>query len=287
MRSPMPERARLVSTLLCLAAATVTVRADEARHPFSVRDMVAMERLASPQPSPDGSRVVFTRRTYDGQTNKTFTNLWIVPIDGGEPQRLTSARGSDTAPRFSPDGRTIAFISDRGGSSQVWGIDLAGGEARPITSLPLDLDNVRWSPDGTRLAFSAEVYPDCPDLACTAKRDKEKSDNPVKARVYDRLMIRHWDAWNEGKRNHIFVLPVKGGEPVDVMKGADADAPTKPFGGTEEFDWSPDGRSIAFTSKMTKNEAWSTDNNVYLAAADGSGYRCLTCVNEATDTAPA
>src|SRR5262245_22620929 len=287
MRSPMPERARLVSTLLCLAAATVTVRADEARHPFSVRDMVAMERLASPQPSPDGSRVVFTRRVYDPQANKNFTSLWMVPIDGGEPQRLTAASANDTAPRWSPDGRSIAFISDRGGSSQVWAIDPAAGEPRRLTDFPVDVDNVQWSPDGTRLAFSADVYPDCADLACTAKRDKDKSEDPVKARVYEKLMIRHWDAWDDGKRNHIFVWPLKGGNAIDIMKGADADSPTKPFGGQEEFAWSPDSKSIAFTSKMVKNPAWSTDDNIYLAAADGSGYRCLSCGNEANDTQPA
>ena len=284
----IPPFALPILTLLLLSAgaAAPTARADEARHPFSVRDMVAMERLGSPQPSPDGARVVFTRRVYDPEANRAFTNLWIVSIDGGEPRRLTSARASDTSPRWSPDGRTIAFVSDRGGSSQVWTIDPSGGEAHQVTELPVDVDNVQWSPDGSRLAFSAEVYPDCPDLACTAKRDKEKSDNPVKARVYTKLMFRHWDAWDDGKRNHILVAPLKGGASVDVMKEADADSPTKPFGGAEEFAWSPDGKSIAFTSKMTKNEAWSTDNNIYLAGADGSGYRCLTCANEATDTQP-
>jgi dipeptidyl aminopeptidase/acylaminoacyl peptidase len=289
MRSPMSalDFARFVAVLVCLAAASVTVRASEARHALSVRDMVAMERLASPQPSPDGSRVVFTRRVYDPEANRNFTSLWIVSIEGGEPRRLTSARASDTAPRWSPDGKTIAFISDRGGSSQVWAIDLAGGEARRLTDLPVDLDNVQWSPDGTRLAFSADVYPDCADLGCTAKRDKDRNDDPVKARLYDKLMIRHWDTWDEGKRNHIFVWPLKGGAPVDIMRGADADAPTKPFGGQEEFAWSPDSKSIAFTSKMVKNPAWSTDDNVYLAAADGAGYRCLTCGNEANDTQPA
>ena len=288
MRSPAASHVRsLVLFLLAGAAAPPVTRAEEARHPFSVHDMVAMERLAAPQPSPDGSQIVFTRRVYDAEANKNSTNLWIVAIDGSEPRRLTSAHAADTSPRWSPDGRTIAFVSDRGGSSQIWTIDPSGGEARQATDLPVDVDNVEWSPDGSRLAFSAEVYPDCPNLACTAKREKEKSDDPVKARVYTRLMFRHWDAWDEGKRNHIFVGRIRGGEPVDVMKGADADSPTKPFGGTEEFAWSPDGKSIAFTSKMAKNPAWSTDTNIYLAAADGGGYRCLTCANEAADTQPA
>ena len=298
MRSPACSFARsavrclapvLAATLAAaaLAAPSLPAAADEARHPFSVRDMIAMERLAGPQPSPDGRQVVFTRRVYDPNANKSFTNLWVVPIEGGEPRRLTSAKASDTSPRWSPDGRTIAFVSDRSGSMQVWMIDPAGGEARQATNLPVDVDNVEWSPDGSRLAFSAEVYPDCPGLACTAERDKEKSDNQVKARVYTRLMFRHWDAWDEGKRNHLLVWPLGGGEPVDVMKGADGDCPTRPFGGSEEFAWSSDGKSIAFTAKMAKNAAWSTDNNVYLAAADGSGFLCLTCANEATDTQPA
>src|SRR5262249_59707880 len=102
--------------------------------------------------------------------------------------------------------------------------------------------------DGARLASTAEVYPDCADLPCTAARDKEKEKEPVKARTFTSLPIRHWDEWEDGKRSHIFVWPLRGGEPKDVMKGMDADSPTKPFGGAEEFAWSPDGRGIAFTA---------------------------------------
>ncbi len=276
--------------LLALALGAVAMPASPAAepHPFSVHDMVAMERLGDPQPSPDGKWVVFTRRTWDAEANKVATNLWLVSSDGRTLRQLTSAKASDTGPRWSPDGGTIAFISTRGGSSQIWAIDIAGGEARQKSDFPVDVDNVQWSPDGTRLAFSAEVYPDCADLACTATRDKEREDNPVKARVYTKLMFRHWDTWEDGKRSHIFVWPGRTGTgPVDVMKGADADSPSKPFGGAEEFAWSPDGKEIAFTAKMADNEAWSTDLDLYVASTDGTGFRCITEPNQATDTTPA
>jgi len=277
------------AVLLATAAAVPASAAPPSgAHPFSVHDMVAMERLADPQPSPDGKWVVFTRRSWDEKDNKVSINLWMVSIDGKTLRRLTSSKSSDTVPRWSPDGRTIAFVSNRGGSSQIWTIDPAGGEAIRRSDFPVDVDNVQWSPDGTRFAFSAEVYPDCADLQCAAKRDKEKEENPVKARVYTKLMIRHWDTWEDGKRSHIFVWPGRGvAGPVDLMKGVDADSPTKPFGGTEEFAWSPDGQEIAFTAKMVEQPATSTDLDIYVASTDGSGFTCITEENEAVDTAPA
>ncbi len=270
-----------------LVSFTCAAAAAGATHPFSARDMVAMERLGDPQPSPDGKWVVFTRRTWNAETNETTTNLWIVAISGGEPRRLTASKGPDTGPRWSPDGETIAFLSSRSGSSQIWTIDPLGGEALQRTTFPVDVDNIQWSPDGARLAFTAEVYPDCPDLKCTASRDKEKDADPVKARTYTSLPFRHWDSWEDGKRSHIFVWPLKGGDPIDLMKRADADSPTKPFGGTEEFAWSPDGKEMAFTAKITRDAAWSTDLNIHLAATDGSGFRSVTSGNRAVDTQPA
>src|SRR5262245_11296900 len=282
-----PPRPLIAMALMSFAPVGVAAGASADPHPFSVQDMVAMERLADPQPSPDGRWVAFTRRTWDPEANKVSTNLWLVSIDGKSLKQLTSAKASDTGPRWSPDGRTIAFISNRSGSSQIWTIDPAGGEAVRKSDFPIDVDNVQWSPDGARFAFSAEVYPDCNDLACTAKRDEEAAKDPVKAHVYTKLMFRHWDTWEDGKRSHIFVWPGRSvAGPVDIMKGADADSPTKPFGGAEEFAWSPDGKEIAFTAKMAATPAWSTDLDIYVAATDGSGYRCVTEANEAVDTTP-
>lgn len=255
-----------------------------------------MERVADPQPSPDGKWVVFTRRTWDTETNKTTTNLWLVSIDGKIVRKLTSARDQkDTSPTWSPDGDAIAFVSNRSGSQQTWIIRVDGGEARQLTNFPLDVDNLRWSPTGNHLAFSAEVYHDAADFETTAKRDKKKKDSPVKARKFDRLFIRHWDTWLEGKRNHIFALPVRqvsnsdwavGGPARDLMREVDGDCPSRPFGGREEYAWSPDGTEIAYTTQLGDDTAWSTDLNIFLVSLTGEQARCITAENKALDTQP-
>jgi len=286
----MSARRLSSAVVVCLLVVALAphARAASMPHTFSVHDMVAMERLGDPQPSPDGKWIVFTRRTWDPQKNKVSTNLWLVSADGSVVRPLTTAHASDTGPRWSPDGKTIAFVSNRSGSSQIWTIDPSGGEAAMKSDFPLDVDNMQWSPDGGRFAFTAEVYPDCDGMECTAKRDEEKAADPVKARVYTSLLFRHWDTWEDHKRSHIFVWPgPAGGGPVDLMKGVDADSPTKPFGGAEEFSWSPDGKTIAFTAKIVDHPAWSTDLDIYLVPAAGGDIRCITEANEAVDTTPA
>jgi dipeptidyl aminopeptidase/acylaminoacyl peptidase len=300
----LPLRAALALCLCCLAIA----RAQEnpqpkplppnylsEPHPFSVHDMVRMERVGTPLPSPHGKWLAFTVRSWDPEANKTTTNLWLVSTEGGSPRQLTSAQHkSDSSPAWSPDSRTLAFVSNRSGSSQIWTIALDGGEATQLTNFPVDADNLRWSPTGAHIAFAADVYP-ATDMKTTAERDKAKSDNPVKAAKFNRLFIRHWDAWEDGKRSHIFVLPVKqdkssgwqtAGEPLDLMKGIDADCPTKPFGGSEEFAFSPDGKEIAYTAQLPDDIAWSTDLNIYTVAISGGSAKSITAANKATDTGP-
>lgn len=259
---------------------------NEENHPFCFDDMIAMKRLSDPQPSPDGKWIAFEIAEYSLESNKGVRDIWLVSADGTLLKRLTSSPAQDTHPRWSPDGRTIAFISSRGGSSQIWTIRVDGGEAQQLTRFPLDVDNVKWSPSGTHLAFTAEVYPTAKTLEETSQRDKKKEEDPVKARTYTRLLFRHWDQWEDGKRRHIFVMPAEGGEPVDLMRGLDADSPTMPFGGSEEFAWSPDSKEICFTSKMAENPAWSTDVDLYIVKTDGTGFSCITEENKAWDTFP-
>jgi dipeptidyl aminopeptidase/acylaminoacyl peptidase len=182
----------------------------------------------------------------------------------------------------------VYFISSRGDSPQVWRIAIDGGEARQVTDLPLDVGSLAVSPDGTRLAVSLEVFPDCDTLECTTGRLDERRTAKTSGKVYDKLFVRHWDTWKDGRRSHLFVLPVEGGTPVDLMRGMDADCPGKPFGGPEEYSWTPDGREIVFTARdVGREEAWSTDFDLYRVTADGSsGPRKITTANRAWDTQP-
>jgi dipeptidyl aminopeptidase/acylaminoacyl peptidase len=257
-------------------------------HPFSVHDMLAMDRIGEPQVSPDGRHVVFSRRTTDLAENKGRNDLWLVNVDGSGLRRLTADPAGDANPNWSPDGKTIWFVSTRGGSAQVWRIRVDGGEAEQVTQEPLDVANLIVSPDGSHVAYSMDVFPDADSPMATKARLDEIAARKATGRTYDRLFFRHWDTWKDGRRSHVFVRPAGGGAAIDVMKGMDADSPTKPFGGVEEIAFTPDGKSIVFTARnVGREEAWSTDFDLYVAPIDGSAPpRCLTDENPAWDTGP-
>jgi len=262
---------------------------EQKTHPFSVHDMLAMDRLSEWQASPDGKTIVFVRRTTDLEANKGRTDLWLVNADGTALRRLTTHPDADHSPRWTPDGKTIYFLSTRSGSPQIWRIAADGGEAQPVTKEPLDVGSFVLSRDSMWIAFSMEVLPDGESLADTKKRLDETAARKSSGRVYDRLFIRHWDTWADGRRSHLFVIPAAGGAAVDVMKGMDADSPSKPFGGSDEYTFTPDGKGVVFTARdVGREEAWSTDLNLYVTPSDGSAKpRCLTEANKATDTQPA
>ncbi|MBI4470659.1 MAG: S9 family peptidase [Acidobacteria bacterium] len=257
-------------------------------HPFSVQDMVGMDRISDPQCSPDGKWISFVLRTTDLDANRGRTDLWLIGSDGVGLRRLTSHPADDSNPCWSPDSRSIWFLSSRAGSSQVWQISVDGGEAVQVTKLPLDVNNLSLSPDGTRIAFSLEVFPDAKTIEATKDRLDAEARRKSTGRIYDQLFIRHWDTWTDGRRNHIFTMPAGGGTPVDIMQGMDADSPSKPFGGTEEFSFTPDGQSIVFTARDAgRAEAWSTNFDLFLTGVDGRGSRRnLTGENPAWDTTP-
>lgn len=257
-------------------------------HPFSIHDMLAMDRISDPQVSPDGQWIAFVVRTTDLEANRGRTDLWLVGRDGAGLRPLTSHPDSDSNPRWGPDSRSVWFLSSRSGSSQVWRIAIDGGEARQMTVEPLDVGNLIVSPDGRHIGFTMEVFPDCPTAQATKDRLDAIAKRKDSGRVYERVLVRHWDTWKDGRRSHLFVRPAEGGQAVNVMAGMDADTPSIPFGGPEEMTFSPDGRGVVFSAKdVGREEAWSTNFDLFYSPIDGSqAPKCLTQENEALDTHP-
>ncbi len=277
---------RLLLIGLCICWTAVTPAGET--HPFSVHDMLAMQRIGDPQLSPDGKQILFGLRTTDLEANKGRSDLWLVNIDGSGLRQLTTHETGEHNQRWAPDGKSVWFLSSRSGSTQAWRIPIDGGEARQVTEQPLDLTSLALSPDGKSIAVSMEVFVDCKTLACTQERLDEKANSKVTALVYERLFIRHWDTWKDGRRSHIFVLPAEGGSAQDVMAGMDADCPSKPFGGPEEYTFTPDSKGIVFSARDAGDaEAWSTNFDLYHSVIQGGSKPVnLTEENEAWDTAP-
>jgi len=256
------------------------------RRAIAFKDLAAMHRLSGPQISPDGKWIAYEMATPNLEADRISRDIWIVPVAGGASRQLTRG-GSDVRPRWSPDGRKLAFLSSRDGTAQIYWIGLEGGEASRVTSLSAGADNELWSPDGKSIAFISRVYPDCVDEACNAERDAAREKSKVKARIYERLLIRHWNAWSDGKRSHLFVVPAAGGTPRDLTPGADYDVPPFNLDEPEAIAFSPDSKEICFTANTDKDEALSTNGDLFTVAVTGAGEPIRITKNPANDWGPA
>ncbi len=284
------------SALVLAFAALLPVAAGAAPHPFNVHDLVMMDRVADPQLSPDGTQVLYQLRQTDYEANRGRTSLWRVGIAGGQPTKLTEPGLGGNSASWSADGAHVYFLAPVNGVNQLWRVTTAGGEARAMSSLPVDVGSYKLSPDGKRVALSIDVFPECASeadvLACTKGRlDARKADKAT-GMLYDKLFIRHWDQWADGRRSQLFIAGFgdkgKLEAPRLLTRGIDGDVPSKPFGDASEYAFSPDGKTLYFDVRIAgTTEPWSTNFDIYQVPADGSAApKNLTAGNLAWDGYP-
>ncbi|MDQ3420316.1 MAG: S9 family peptidase [Acidobacteriota bacterium] len=259
----------------------------QSRRAMTIEDLIVAPRIADPQLSPDGRTVLFSHTTTDGKTGRRNSDIYSVPADGSsEPKSLIDGDKSENTPRWSPDGKRIAFLANRDGATQIYVADADGGGVKKVTSLHAGAQPpFVWSPDGSRIAFVSDVYPDCADEACNKKKAEEAAANPVKVHRLTRLLYRHWDEWRENIRHHVFVTNVADGKTRDLTPGDFDSPPAQQESGALAF--APDGKAVAFVSNREGNdkEAWTTNNDVFLVPVEGGEPRLLT-KNPAADTHP-
>ena len=295
---------KLLAMILSLAATTF---AQNAKHPFTFEDMMKLKRVGAPVPSPDGKWVAFDCEDVDLNANTKISHLWIVPASGGESRRLNPTLNHEERPRFSPDGKRLIWTSKATDPTQIWMCDFdsnAGalvGKPHQVTEISTGADGGIWSPDGRNIVFVSPVYPDCKDDACNKQRDEELKKSKVKAKIFSRLFYRHWNAFTEFKRSHLFVISadaVVGAfvsnaqtlgtsastTPRDLTPG-DHDVPPFSLGGQDMYAISPDGNEVAYTSNIDEVEATSTNNEIFVVAIAGGAPKKIS-TSPGADTTP-
>ena len=275
-------RAAVLLTAAGLAATSLGAQTN-AQRPMTFEDFAAVRNVGDPQVSPDGKWVLYSLRTTDVAANRRTTVTLLVPTAGGAAKQFPDASTKATEARWSPDGKRVVYTAN----GQLWIADASGANARQITNVSGGASGPVWAPTGDRIAFVNGVYPDCDSDACNIEHAKAADTGKVKAHIADNLLYRHWTEWTPATRSHLFIVSPDGTGLRDVTTGVKYDVPPGPFGGSETYAFSPDGKELAYSAKdQGRADAWSTDVNLYTVPVTGGAPTVITAVNLGADQNP-
>lgn len=197
---------------------------------FEVADVYRVAQASTPVVSPDGRLAAFSVKRYELEKGESWSEIWLAETGGSAPRQLTFGRHNDSNPQFSPDGKSLVFVSDRSGGSQLHLLPLGGGESRQLTRFGPGVADPVWSPDGRFLAVAATLYPDCGvDSACNEKRSKAADEGKLQVHVADSLLYRHWTSWSAGQTGHVLLVDAATGDVVrDLTPGKWDSPPSRP-----------------------------------------------------------
>jgi dipeptidyl aminopeptidase/acylaminoacyl peptidase len=251
---------------------------------ITVADLYGYGQVEDIQVSPDGAHLAFMVTFHDLQSGLPNNDIWIIPTKGGEPRRMTHTDGEDHNPRWSPDGKQIAFISDREGGEQVWLLPVDGGEAKRLTDTSTGVSDLGWSPDGKRLLFTSRVYPECPTDSCNQAKDDSVESSPVKAKLYDHLLFRHYRSWDDGKKSHLFIYDFETEKTYDLTPWK-FDVPPIALARGRSYNFSADGKQVCFVMNTDSVLTLSTNNDLFVIPVTGGERKRIT-TNPANDVGP-
>lgn len=278
---------RILCVFSMLALSATETIAEQIKELLTAERMWSLSRLGETAISPDGRMAVVSVTRFDIEENKAITDLWRIPVSGGEARQLTSDPAAEKNPVFSPDGRHLAFVAkrDKDDAPQLYVLPLDGGEARKITDIPTGVDAPKWFEDSRRIAFVSAIWTDLVRWEDQAERVEERREPKMTARVWDRAPLSYWDHFLDDREPHLFWTDLDGIEPTAVTRLSGFHLP-KSSVSQSAYDVSPDGEEFTFVADVDKS---GVDSNLDLFAIASCGCkpaRQLTADNLADDDSP-